>query len=1206
MAVLLLCFHAFVVLSGVKEIYGENGDTLGCSSLGNMMDCSRMGLVELPESFPSWVTRIDLQSNGISSIQQEAFSGLLKLEQLDLSNNELTSINKTVFQNLPALKNVKLGYNKLTEIPRLGKNSSVTHLYLHHNHIRAISSSILADLPKLRLLDLNYNRIVDIQWHFPCWPQFCIICEFLNNNRIMSMEGEQNFGQSAATGMAQLNKNNLSSLPKEIFKELKKLKYLELTRNKFRVVEGLMFNGLDSLQVLKLRRNKISILRDGAFWGLNSIQNLHLDHNNISRVEKGWLYGLKTVEHLSLTHNNIQSIEAGGWECPKLQELDLMYNKLTTINEWTFQGLPQLKFIYLDHNNISHIDDGAFSGLRKLHNLEMNHNEISWTVEDMNGAFLGLESLGKLGLNSNRIRSIAREAFVGLEGLKQLQLTDNSITSIQENAFQAMVDLRELHLNSSNLLCDCKLSWLPVWLKRAGFESSVNGICAHPEWLKGKSIFTIDQDDFKCKDFPKPIIIQQPKSEKALKGANVTLQCAAASSGTYPTKCQWRKDNVIMTNADIENFASQEDDITNYVSKLHLRNIQDDAAGKYQCIISNNFGPAYSKKADITVHVYPWFTKTPIDVTVKAGSTAKLECAAKGQPPPQIAFQKDGGDDFPAARERRMHVMPTDEVFFIVSVKSSDEGVYSCTATNDAGTIIANASLTVLETPSFVRPMEDKKTQEGETTVMECLSSGSPKPRLNWQKDGRPLEMTQRHFFTAHNQLLIIVQTQPSDSGKYTCIMSNTLGTKKDESNLVVITAAGTASRVSIDGGLGGLDDESTTTGIIIIAVVCCVVGTSLVWVIIIYQTRKRHEEYSTTPTDETTLPGEVPSSSCNTSEKEASYLTGAFSVTGYHYHDYQLKEASYDPGGGRGFPGATFGCSSAKGRHAAIFPRDADQQCVPLTLGEHQPAQNSGGNSVSSLQYPNSDTDSLKSSHSTDSTRMSGQDTLQPFHPISTNHDRLENSSHGEEPETVVIVHQYPSPSSLSSGHPPNPTTTCSSPNSTAHDRHHGAQPPGNAQEHTFPSEEVPSVYSNGDVRGTYSHTAPSVVQSHSNPALRLTSCPKDSVSGDCPVITRPLSYVGMISYPVSPVNTHYDPQSLGSSSQTCSCSHKLKLRGPPEESTPCDCINRRVANLQHPLSSIIPNSASDTTASHSPQIHDSSNVHHPPYVVDRPTVAV
>ena len=78
------------------------------------------------------------------------------------------------------------------------------------------------------------------------------------------------------------------------------------------------------------------------------------------------------------------------------------------------------------------------------------------------------------------------------------------------------------------------------------------------------------------------------------------------------------------------------------------------------------------------------------------------------------------------------------------------------------------------------------------------------------------------------------------------------------------------------------LDDESTTTGIIIIAVVCCVVGTSLVWVIIIYQTRKRHEMYSATPTDETTLPGEVPSTGYS-SDKDQIGLTA---------HHYQGKVA--------------------------------------------------------------------------------------------------------------------------------------------------------------------------------------------------------------------------------------------------------------------------------------------------------------------------
>lgn len=85
-----------------------------------------------------------------------------------------------------------------------------------------------------------------------------------------------------------------------------------------------------------------------------------------------------------------------------------------------------------------------------------------------------------------------------------------------------------------------------------------------------------------------------------------------------------------------------------------------------------------------------------MDLSIRAGATARLECAAVGHPSPQIAWQKDGGTDFPAARERRMHVMPEDDVFFIVDVKTEDIGVYSCTAQNTAGAISANATLTVL------------------------------------------------------------------------------------------------------------------------------------------------------------------------------------------------------------------------------------------------------------------------------------------------------------------------------------------------------------------------------------------------------------------------------------------------------------------------------------------------------------------------------
>lgn len=215
-----------------------------------------------------------------------------------------------------------------------------------------------------------------------------------------------------------------------------------------------------------------------------------------------------------------------------------------------------------------------------------------------------------------------------------------------------------------------------------------------------------------------------------------------------------------------------------------------------------------------------------MDVIVKTGETAKLECAAYGEPQPQIAWQKDGGNDFPAARERRMHVMPTDDEFFIVNVKTADMGIYSCMAHNPAGSIIANATLTVLEMPSFVKPMENKEITAGKPIVLECMASGSPKPTLTWLKDGGPLKATDRHFFTAEDQLMIIVDTTLSDAGTYECYMNNSLGSEHGTSELLVIPSM-------------PMSDDAMM-GIIIITVVCCAVGTSIVWVVIIYQTRKR------------------------------------------------------------------------------------------------------------------------------------------------------------------------------------------------------------------------------------------------------------------------------------------------------------------------------------------------------------------------------
>ena len=131
-------------------------------------------------------------------------------------------------------------------------------------------------------------------------------------------------------------------------------------------------------------------------------------------------------------------------------------------------------------------------------NRELGHNEITWTVSDMDGAFEGLAALNRLGLASNQISVLSDGAFLGLDHLKHLLLSDNAISTVQDNAFAPLKQLEELQLNSTNLLCDCQLAWFPNWLRTAGFASSVTAKCAHPEGLKGKSVFDVRQENFTC------------------------------------------------------------------------------------------------------------------------------------------------------------------------------------------------------------------------------------------------------------------------------------------------------------------------------------------------------------------------------------------------------------------------------------------------------------------------------------------------------------------------------------------------------------------------------------------------------------------------------------------------------------------------------------------------------------------------------------
>ncbi|XP_066589218.1 leucine-rich repeats and immunoglobulin-like domains protein 3 [Prorops nasuta] len=800
-------------LSGIFVADAGEADQcpIKCSCLGNIVDCRDLKLNEAPSGLPPWT------------------------ETLDVSVNRLGDDFRLALSNNDTLKVLKVNKNQLTKVPDLTFAPNLYRLSLSHNSITSINGTALLTLPNLINLDLSGNNITVLQRGFFLAPNQLLHLH-LNSNQIKIIENGS-LDNLTSLEELRLNKNHLTHI-KDLFSNLKRLRILELNRNELRQIRGLSFKGLENLEELRLTKNKIDKLEDGAFYPLPNLFYLQLDFNQLTSVKKGGLWGLNHLDKLTLSHNRISMIDHQAWEsCRNITELDLSHNEFTSIERDAFEFLDKLETLNFDHNQITYISDTAFRFTPNLRVLELNANRISYTVEDTNKAFGPLGNLFKLGLAHNRIKSVNQKAFVGLRNVTELDLTGNNITNIQENAFDSMPNLIKLKMNSRSLVCDCGLQWLSVWLRRNMLSSDAKVHCGYPAWLERMPLTQLHHTNFTCDDYPKPRIIQEPVGQMSIKGDNVTLVCRANSTANAPLHFTWKHDNVEMKKRDFQNDVStSENGVTEVTSTLTIFNVTHAHAGKYQCMVTNNYGTTYSAKVKLSVLIFPSFSKIPKDIEVMAGSTANLECSAEGLPAPQIAWQKDGGNDFPAARERRMYMMPTDDVLFIINAKAADGGIYSCTAQNLAGLIIANATLTILETPSFVKPMENKEITVGGSIVLECMAGGSPKPKLSWRKDGSPLQATERHFFTAEDQLLIIVNTILSDAGSYECEMTNSQGTVVDASNLTV----NPGKYFFVIDSPSSLVNEDDILGLIIITVVCCAVGTSVVWVVIIYQTRRR------------------------------------------------------------------------------------------------------------------------------------------------------------------------------------------------------------------------------------------------------------------------------------------------------------------------------------------------------------------------------
>ncbi|KAM4587941.1 lumican [Odontesthes bonariensis] len=224
------------------------------------------------------------------------------------------------------------------------------YLFLQGNNISSLSSSMLANITGLRWLILDNNQLQsDKLEQASLQNQTELRYFFANRNHLTSVPS------ALPDGLRQLRlaHNNISSIREGAFKNLRNLTLLLLQGNRVQSIAEGDLKGLVSLNLLDLSGNLFSTVPRHL---PPSVQQLYLSNNSLSGLDEDSFDGFLNLKYLRLSHCGLQSPGIRVFNYSSLVELDLSYNKLTTI-----PTVPTtLQYLYLEANEIQEFNVSSF------------------------------------------------------------------------------------------------------------------------------------------------------------------------------------------------------------------------------------------------------------------------------------------------------------------------------------------------------------------------------------------------------------------------------------------------------------------------------------------------------------------------------------------------------------------------------------------------------------------------------------------------------------------------------------------------------------------------------------------------------------------------------------------------------------------------------------------------------------------------------
>lgn len=158
---------------------------LVCVCLGSSVYCDDANLENIPP-LPQMTTYLYARFNHISHIQAGDFKGMTKLRRIDLSSNSISSIHNDALRLLPALQDLILPENQLAALPVLPSGLEFLDVRLNRLQSSGIQPEAFVTLEKLQFLYLADNLLDSIPGPLP----LSLRSLHLQNNKIEAMESD--------------------------------------------------------------------------------------------------------------------------------------------------------------------------------------------------------------------------------------------------------------------------------------------------------------------------------------------------------------------------------------------------------------------------------------------------------------------------------------------------------------------------------------------------------------------------------------------------------------------------------------------------------------------------------------------------------------------------------------------------------------------------------------------------------------------------------------------------------------------------------------------------------------------------------------------------------------------------------------------------------------------------------------------------------